>query len=213
MPDLNFRVEGVQALHFAAVPTLLFKLHVENAGEEPVHVVTLNTQIRIATRHRHYTALEQERLVEVFGEAHRWGETLNSLLWTHSVVLVPPFTGETVVDMPVTCTYDFEVVSGKYFHGLENGAVPLEFLFRGTVFYAGDTGLQVAQISWEKEAHYELPVGVWKETLEHYFPNSAWVRLRSDVFDRLYGYKSRNGLPTWEAALERLLPEHGEDEG
>jgi hypothetical protein len=213
VPDLNFRIEGVQALQFAAVPTLLFKLHVENTGGEPVHAVTLNTQIRIATRHRHYSAPEQERLMDVFGEPRRWGETLNSLLWTHTVVLVPPFTGDTVVDMPVTCTYDFEVVSGKYFHGLEDGAVSLEFLFRGTIFYAGDSGLQVAQISWEKEARYQLPVSVWKELMQHYFPNSAWVRLRSDLFDRLYDYKSRNGLPTWEAALERLLPASGEGEG
>lgn len=212
MPDLNFRVEGVQALQFAAVPTLLFKLHVENPDGEPVHAVTLNTQIRIATRQRDYTELEQKRLMEVFGEPQRWGETLNSLLWTHTVVLIPPFTGSTVVDMPVTCTYDFEVASGKYFHGLKDGAVPLEFLFRGTIFYAGDSGLQVSQVSWEKEARYELPVDVWKVTMEHYFPNSAWVRLRSDLFDRLYGYKSRHGLPTWEAALERLLHESGEAE-
>ena len=206
MPDLHFRVDGAQVLPYAAVPTLVFELRVENRDDEPVHAVTLNTQIRIATRQRHYTAAEQERLADLFGEPFRWGATLTSLLWTHTVVLVPPFTGSTVVDMPVTCTYDFEVASSKYFHGLEDGSVPLEFLFRGTIFYAGADGLQVSQISWEKEARYHLPVILWKAVMEHYFPKSAWIRLRRDVFDQLASYRSRNGLPTWEAALEQLLP-------
>jgi hypothetical protein len=30
--------------------------------------------------------------------------------------------------------------------------------------------------------------------------------LRRDVFDRLYQYKSGHRLPTWEQALESLLP-------
>lgn len=206
MPDLDFRVEGAEVLKFAAVPSLIFKLRIENLGEEPVRSVALNTQIRLAVTRRHYEVAEQERLLELFGEPHRWGETLRSLLWTHNVLQVPPFSGNTVVDMPVACTYDLEVVAAKYFYALEDGEVPLEFLFSGTVFYAGEDGrLQVALISWEKEAEYRLPVRVWKEMMDHYFPNSAWIRLRKDAFDRLYEYKLRMGLPTWEAALESLL--------
>ena len=206
MPDLNFRVEGAEVLEFAAVPSILFKLRIENLGEEPIRSVALSSQVRIAATQRHYEAAEQERLLEVFGEARRWGETLRSLLWTHTTLQVPPFSGSTIVDMPVVCTYDFEVVTAKYFHALEDGEVPLEFLFSGTVFYAGEGGgLQVARISWEKEAQFRLPVRVWKETMEHYFPNSAWIRLRKDAFDRLYDYKARRGLPTWEAAIEALL--------
>lgn len=206
MPDLDFRVEGAEAIEFAAVPSLLFKLRIENLEEEPIRSVTLSTQVRLAATQRHYKAVEQERLLEVFGEPHRWGSTLRSLLWTHTTIQVPPFSGSTVVDMPVTCTYDFEVVAAKYFNALESGEVPLEFLFSGTVFYAGEGGgLQIARISWEKEAQFRMPVRLWKETMEHYFPNSAWVRLRKDAFDRLYDYKARRGLPTWEAAVEALL--------
>jgi hypothetical protein len=204
--DLDFAVEGAEVLEFAAVPSLLFKLRIENLEEEPIRSVALNTQIRIATTQRHYEAAEQERLLEVFGEAHRWGNTLQSLLWTHTTLQVPPFSGSTVVDMPVACTYDFEVVGAKYFHAIEDGEVPLEFLFSGTVFYAGEGGgLQIARIPWEKEAQFRMPVRVWKEMMEHYFPNSAWIRLRRDAFDRLYDYKARRGLPTWEAAVEALL--------
>ena len=206
MPDLDFKVENAEVLEFAAVPSLLFKLRIENLEQEPIRSVALNTQIRIATTQRHYAATEQERLLEVFGEPHRWRNTLRSLLWTHTTLQVPPFSGSTVVDMPVPCTYDLEVAGAKYFYALEDGEVPLEFLFSGTVFYAGEGGrLQVARISWEKEAEFRLPIQVWKEMMERYFPNSAWIRLRKDAFDRLYDYKVRMGLPSWEAAVEALL--------
>jgi hypothetical protein len=206
MPDLDFRVEGAEVLEYAAVPSLLFKLRMENLQEEPIRSVSLNTQVRIAARQRHYEAVEQERLQELFGDPHRWGETLRSLLWTHTVLQVPRFSGSTVVDMPVTCTYDLEVVAAKYFYALEDGEVPLEFLFSGTVFYAAEGGrLQTARISWEKEAEFRLPVRLWKEMMDHYFPNSAWIRLHRDAFDQLYDYKIRMGLPTWEAAVEALL--------
>ena len=85
-------------------------------------------------------------------------------------------------------------------------------LFSGTIFYVDPDGggLQVSPIPWEKEAVFRLPVPVWKEMMDHYYPNSAWLCLRQDVFDRLYLYKSRQGLPTWEQALERLLDASGE---
>jgi len=206
LPDLDFAVEGAEVLEFAAVPSLLFKLRIENLEGEPVRSVALNTQIRIAATQRHYDAAEQEGLLELFGEPSRWKETLRSLLWTHTVLQVPPFSGSTVADMPVPCTYDLDVVAAKYFYALEDGEVPLEFLFSGTVFYAAEDGrLQVVRISWEKEAEFRLPVRLWKEMMEHYFPNSAWLRLRRDAFDLLYDYKIRKGLPTWEAAVEALL--------
>lgn len=204
-PDLDFRVESAEVQMYAAAPSLLFKLHISNRRPEPVRSVMLKTQIQIVPSQRHYNGQEQGRLFELFGRPQRWGETLKGLFWTITVVLVPGFSGRTVVEVPVSCTYDFEVVSSKYFHALEEGEIPLEFLFSGTVFYAGEMGLQAAQISWEKEATFRLPVALWQQMMDHYFPNSAWLRLHKDVFNRLYSYKVDNGLPTWEAALERLL--------
>jgi hypothetical protein len=206
VPDLDFRIEGAEVIRYAAAPSLLFKLRVENMEGEPIRSISLNTQVRIAATQRHYDAAEQERLLEVFGEPHRWGNTLRSLLWTHTTLQISPFSVSTVVDMPVPCTYDLEVVAAKYFYALEDGDVPLEFLFSGTVFYAGAGGrLQIARISWEKEAEYRMPVRLWKEMMEQYFPNSAWIRLHKDAFDQLYDYKVRMGLPTWEAAVKALL--------
>ncbi|MGZ3673702.1 MAG: DUF6084 family protein [Ktedonobacterales bacterium] len=205
MPDLDFQIEGAEILRYASAPTLLFKLRIENVEGEPVRSVALKTLIRILTTQRRYASDEQERLVELFGTTERWGETLKAMVWAHTTILVPPFTGSTVVDVTIHCTYDFEVVTAKYFHAVKQGVIPLEFLFSGTVFYAGRVGLQVSQISWEKEAHYPLPAGLWHEMMNLYFPNSAWLRLRQDVFDRLYSYKARQGFATWEDAVERLL--------
>jgi hypothetical protein len=206
VPDLAFKIEGAEVADFAAVPSLLFKLRIVNLEDEPIRSVALNTQVRIAAAGRHYEAAEQGKLLELFGEPSRWKDTLRSLLWTHTVLQVPRFSGSTVVDMPVTCTYDLEVIATKYFYALEDGEVPLEFLFSGTVFYAEEGGrLQTARISWEKEAEFRLPVRLWKEMMDQYFPNSAWIRLHRDAFDQLYDYKIRKGLPTWEAAVETLL--------
>ena len=65
--------------------------------------------------------------------------------------------------------------------------------------------MQVAPISWDKETRFRLPVRVWKEMMDRYYPNSAWVNVRRDVFDRLQQYKMNHSLPGWEQTLERLL--------
>lgn len=213
MPDLSFEVVGAEAPAFAAVPTLVFKLRIVDENEdERIHSISLRCQIQIAVTRRRYSAQAQARLLEVFGEPKRWGETLRSLLWTHVSSVVPQFSGNTIVDLPVPCTYDFEVVSTKYFDALEEGDIPLTFLFSGTIFYEGETGnLQVGQISWSKEASFRLPVTLWQEMIERYYPNTAWIRLHKDVFDQLYRYKAAHGLPTWDETVVRLLQASGEE--
>jgi hypothetical protein len=213
MPDLNFEVVGSEAPAFAAVPTLIFKLRIDNAIEqERIFSVALRCQIQINVTRRRYSPEAQARLLEVFGEPKRWGETLRPLLWTHTSTVVPEFSGSTIVDLPVSCTYDFEVVGTKYFDALGEGEIPLTFLFSGTFFYEGETdNLQVGQISWSKEATYRLPVVVWQEMIERYYPNSAWIRVQKDVFDQLYQYKATRSLPTWEEVFVQLLQASDEE--
>lgn len=207
MPDLNFEIIGAEAPNFAAQPTLLFKLRITNANEQtPIHSVALRSQIQIAVTKRRYSPQAQARLLEVFGEPERWGHTLRDLLWTHASTVVPQFSGSTVIDLPVPCTYDFEVVSAKYFDALGDGEIPLDFLFSGTIFYEGEEGnLQIEPISWQKEASYRLPVALWQEMIQRYYPNSAWLRLHKDIFDQLSQYKAACGLATWDETLTRLL--------
>jgi hypothetical protein len=208
VPDLNFQIEGAEAVAHAASPLLVFKLRLTNADAgEPIQAIALRCQIQIEATRRPYNEREQERLLDLYGEPERWGQTLRTMLWTHASVMVPPFCESLLVDLPVPCTFDFNVAAAKYFAGLEDGEVPLCLLFSGTIFYeAADGALQVQQISWEKEARFRLPVRVWQEMMDHYYPNSVWLSLRRDVFDRLYRYKMRQGIPTWEQALTNLLP-------
>ena len=212
MLDLDFSVEGAEPERVAAAPLMLFKLGVRERlrpGEEatPVHAVALTCQLRIEPARRRYGAREQERLLDLFGTPERWGQTLKPLLWTHATAVARPFTGSTVVDLPVPCSYDFSLSATKYFDALEGGEIPLCLLFSGTIFYeAGERGLQVAPVPWHKEAYFRLPASAWRALMELYYPNSAWLCLRKDVFDRLGEYKSRRGLPTLEKALEELLP-------
>jgi hypothetical protein len=215
MPDLNFKVEKAEAIPHAVQPLLNFALRISNdepgAEAEMIHTVALRCQIRIEPAKRRYESAEQEQLLDLFGEPSRWGQTLRTMLWTHTSLVVPAFTGSTLVELPVPCTFDFNVAATKFFYALEDGEVPLCLLFSGTVFYATDEGLQVMQIPWEKEANFRLPVRVWKQMMDFYYPNSAWLCLRKDAFDQLYQYKSRRGLPTWEAAIEALLAQADEE--
>jgi hypothetical protein len=213
MPDLSFEVIGAEAVVYSVLPTLLFKMRIVNASEEEhIHNVNLKCQIMLSVTQRRYSSEEKAKLLELFGEPERWGNTLRAFLWTHVTTVVPRFAGSTVVELPVPCTYDFEVVSTKYFDALEDGEIPLTFLFSGTIFYKGEGGdVQIAQISWSKEATFRLPVALWKEAIAHAFPNSAWIRLQKDVFDELYQYKIRRGLLTWEDVFARLLQGSSEE--
>lgn len=207
MPDLSFEVTEAEAVPFAAQPMLDLKLRIANANpEEAIHTVALRTQIQIEAQRRHYDAAEKERLLDLFGQPERWSRTLKPMLWTHVSVVIPSFTGATTATLPVPCTFDFNVAATKYFHAISEGDIPLYLLFSGTVFYVDPEGtLQVAPISWNKEARFRLPVRVWREMMDLYYPNSAWLSLRRDVFERLYRYKMQGSISTWEEALEKLL--------
>ena len=208
IPALSFAVTGATRVEHAAVPTLAFALRV--ASDAPVRSVLLDAQIRIAARRRPYSPSAHDRLFELFGPVADWGTTLRTLLWTRTTLVVPPFEESTEVELPVTCSYDLEVAASRYIDALEDGDVPLEFLFSGSVFYGGDDGrLQTTRISWEEEAEYRLPVSVWRDVMDHHFRGTAWIRMRKETFDRLAAHKSRNAIATWEEAIDGLLGEAG----
>lgn len=208
MPDLSFQVEGAKVVPFALAPQLSFGLRVTNAlTTEAVHTVVLRCQLQIDVSRRRYAPEEERRLRDLFGEPDRWSQTLRTMLWAHANTVVPAFAGEITAELLVPCTFDFNVAATKYFYGLTSGDVPLTLLFSGSVFYQNATGtLQVAPISWAKEATYRLPVQLWQNLMAAYYPNEAWLHLRRDVFDRLYRYKVSRGIPSWEQALDGILP-------
>ena len=135
------------------------RLAITDAEKTPrIESVILRCQIQLEVTKRRYADEEKAHLFELFGEPERWGQTLRTMLWTHSNISVPPFSGSTVVDLPIPCTFDFNVAATKYFAGLDDGLVPICLLFSGTTFYKTDEDdLQVEQISWEKEAYFKFP--------------------------------------------------------
>lgn len=205
MPDLHFQVEDVVPTPNAAVPQLSFKVRIANSEPDPVHSIALRVQVQIEPARRRYTAEEQQRLKELFGEPERWSSSVHPLLWANLNVNVSSFTGGTVIEVPVPCTFDFNVAVTKYIYGLENGDLPVTLLFSGTIFYAGRLGMQIAQIPWERSANYKLPITAWKKMMDSHYSNVAWLCLRRDVFDRIAEYKARYSIATWEQTLERML--------
>lgn len=209
MSDLTIDVIDGRAEPYAAVPTLMLRLVITELSGDPIHAMALRAQIQIEPQRRRYSKDEERRLLELFGEQPQWGESLRPFLWTHAGAMLTGFTGRTEVDLPVTCTYDFEVAAAKYLHSLSDGEIPLVVLFSGTVFARRDGVVSVQPVPWHVEAKYRLPVKVWRDMMDLYFPNSGWIRLRRDTIDALTRYKAERAIPTWDDTFELLQKEAG----
>jgi Family of unknown function (DUF6084) len=207
MPELHFQIEGAEAVAHAAAPLIALKLRITNIpSTEAIHTLTLRCQVQIEPAKRRYAPEEQKKLLDLFGEPERWSRTLRPLLWMNTSIAVAAFTDNLLVDLQLPCTFDFNVAATKYFHALNGGEIPVCVMFSGTVFYSSPDGaLQIAQIPWDREANFRLPVSIWKEMMDMHFPNTAWLCLQRDAFEQLYEYKMRHGLPTWEQAIARAL--------
>lgn len=206
MTPLALEVVDGRAAPHAAVPTIELRVAARVPEAAVVHALVLRAQVHIEPHRRRYDAAEADRLVDLFGEPARWGETLRSFVWTHAVTAAPGFTGATTIDLPLACTYDFEVAAAKYLHALDGGEIPLVVRFSGTLFpRPAGGGFGAEPLSWDLEARYRLPVAVWREVMDRYFPGSGWVRVPRETLDRLQRYRVAQALPSWEQAIDRLL--------
>jgi hypothetical protein len=190
----------------AASPHLLFRLRITETSGAVVHAIALRSQLRIEPQRRPYDEQEQAGLRDLFGTADRYGSTLKPFLWTHATAMVQGFEGSTEIDLPVACSYDFDVSAAKYLHALGRGDVPLVLLFSGTVFTRGTTGFAVEQLSWSLEASCRMPVSVWRRLMDLYFPGGGWIRLDRASIDALTRFRSDRGLTSWEQTVAELLP-------
>jgi hypothetical protein len=216
MSSLDFEVLGARAEPYAAVPTIMFTIRVTEAAGYYVHALALRAQIMIEPQKRNYDSGEHDRLWELFDDPKRWGQTLKPFLWTHTSIVVPRFDGTTEFDLPMVCTYDFQVAGNKYLHCVRDGDIPLQFLFAGTFFTNGDNdslnhGFAAEPVGWNKDRSFKMPARVWRDAMDLYFPNSGWIRARKETIDQLMKYKVKMCLPTWEDTIEALLKQAGED--
>ncbi|MCW2913608.1 MAG: hypothetical protein JWN52_1676 [Actinomycetia bacterium] len=208
MSDFVFDCLGVRAEPYAAAPTLLFRLRITETSGRRIRAIALRCQLRIEPIQRRYSDAEAARLADLFGARARWGDTLKPMQLATLSAMVPAFSGAVEFDVPMPCSYDLEVASGQYFHALDDGEVPLLMLFSGTVFTADG----IEQISWDRECGHRMPVPVWRELMDLYFPGGGWLRLTRETLDALQEFKHRQAIPTWDAAITRLLKEAGVDE-
>lgn len=205
-PRPSFEVLGAAVPLDAAAPTIGVRLRIDVDPAVTVRSILLRTQVRIAAPRRSYDRRDRERLRDVFGTEEQWSRSLGSLFWTNVVAVVPAFAERTSIELALPVTYDLEVSSARYFHALDEGDVPLDFLFSGSVFWEGaDGAVRASLIPWNREASLAMPIAVWKEALERHYPQSAWLRVHRDVFDRIQDFRTRHTLPTTEAAIEALI--------
>jgi hypothetical protein len=204
MIALEFSVTGARAEPYAVSPMLMLRLRINETSGAKIDAIALRVQIQLEVQRRRYAAGESEMLRELFGEPSRYADTLKPMLWTHVAQMVLAFEGQTEVDLPIPCSYDFEVAAHKYLASLSDGIIPVNLLFSGMVFVEGENGVAPEFVPWSCEARYALPVTVWREAVDASFPNAAWIRVNRDLFEELRRFKIATGLPTWDGALERL---------
>lgn len=205
MSAVTFTVLDVVPERYAVTPILMARIAIASDGDEPIHTIALRCQVRIEPSRRMYTDDEAAELMDLFGPRERWAATQHSFLWQHATAMVPGFTGTTQVQLPLDCTYDFEVAGSKYLHALRDGAIPLQFLFSGTVFAPGSRGFEVQQVPWDREERYDMPVAVWRDLVQQHFPNTGWLRLDRETIDALAAYRTARGLLSLDEALTSLL--------
>ena len=161
MPDLQFQIRGVDATTRGLSPLIGFKLQVTNAAaDESIHAVLLSAQIQLQCPQRAYADTEKHKLIELFGPPEMWGQSLRNRLWAQANTTICAFRGKSDAVLQVPCTFDLNIAATKYIYALEEGDVPLLFLFSGSVFYQSDDQLKVEPISWDKECVYQMPVRV-----------------------------------------------------
>ena len=209
-PVLRFACTGARPELFAAGPSILFDLRIAETTGQRVHSIALRTQIRIEPRGRQYSPEEAVRLVDLFGEPARWGETLNPLQLATVGSTISGFTDEITAPITVPLTYDLDIAATKFCHGVADGEIPLLLLFAGTIYYQGPNGVQVGQVPWSEEAPFRLPVATWRAAMDDHYPGSTFVRLSTRTLDDLAAYRSEHVITTWDETFERLLKEAAE---
>ena len=204
-PALELEVLGAEPVLHVASPALHFRLRAQESAKRDVYMVALSTQVHIDPGLRSHAAATREQLVDLFGSPERWASTTTSVVWARVETLLPSFTSEAEFTLVVPCTYDLEVASAKYLDALPDGEVPLSFHFSGRIFYRGEDGrLQIVLTPWTS-ATYRMPIAVWRRTIDHHYPGSGFIRLQADTLRALGLHKAKEGIPTFDGAIEDLL--------
>lgn len=165
----DLRIAVVSVLPQPDTAAFAFRLRAELADRsDPVESIALNAQLQVQPARRRYLREEQRSLEDLFGTPERWSTTLRPLYWTNEPLRIPAFRHATEAVLPVPWPADGNAAVARYFHAVQQDAIPVEMLFRGTIFYscgvqADGNGRQVAFVPWSVEAACRIPEEVWCE--------------------------------------------------
>ena len=190
------RCVGARPEPHAAVPTIMFRLRVDEAdgGSGP-------RRWPCAARSA------SSRSAAATARARRSSSTSSSARRPSGATRCAPSCGPTcrrrsagsTARPSSTCPSSAPTTSrwpaAKYLHALGDGEIPLILLFSGTVFTQGRAGLRGRTALVVAEASYRLPVAVWRAMMDLYFPNSGWLRLSRDTLDALQRFKASRACP------------------
>lgn len=161
MPDLQFKVAGIQPIDSAGPSELCLNLEISNrCTDEQVHSIAIAVQLQIEPARRRYSEAEKQDLNDLFGEPSRWPSTVRPLYWTTLKATVGAFVGATEVDLCVPCNLEPGFAAAKYLSALEAGEVPILLLFSGRVLYHAAGSLQMCPIPWSQETVYRVPLNL-----------------------------------------------------
>ena len=103
--------------------------------------------------------------------ATRFAQTLKPFAWLHASTVAQGFTGATEVDLPLPCTYDFEVarhqVPARPAGRRDPAAVPVQ---RHGVHPRRRPASRSSRCRGTREARYRLPVAVWRDLMDVVLP-------------------------------------------
>ena len=202
MRHLHFSVRDAQAKPHTAVPTIAFALRI--ASQEGIEALVLHAQLRIEPQWREYEGTEKTLLNELFGTPDRWQTTLRTFSWADVPVMVPAFEKETIVEVAIPCTYDFDIAAAKYLNALGGGLIPVRFLFSGAIFRRTPS-FSSERVSWASECAYRLPYEVWKEAMRACYGDDALIRIKHETFERLLEYRALSGASSWDDVILQLV--------
>ena len=193
MPDLTFQVEGVEADAACGRAAVEFQ-----AADHERRSGGIDSERRLALPDANRSA-RAAAIRPKTGPAARFVRRAGPLEphAAHDAVdarerVVPPFSGETIVDLPVPCTFDFNVAATKYFTASQTARCRWRCYSAARFSIATpEGGLQVdANPLGQRGAAIRCRSRIWQEMMDVYYPNGAWLRLRRDVFERLYDIQS-----------------------
>ena len=205
MTALAFNVVDAAVERYSASPAIRLRLRVGAQDGDRIDAIALRARVQIEPAGRTYTAGEEARLREIFGERERWVHSVRPLQWTETSIMVGSFSRETTFEISLACTYDLNVAGGKFISALDAGDIPLRLFFTGTLFRGSASGFNVEMLPWNLECTTRLSMQLWYDAMNSAFPDQAWIRVDRSTFEALRSYRADHSFSNWEEAFSVLL--------